>query len=56
MTYCTVETRFLAISRAITGRPMSLVFTWRERDGAQFMRPISAHTMHAKEVRHFEQG
>lgn len=25
-----------------------------ERDGQQFLRPISARWMHAKEIRHFE--
>ena len=54
--HSTVETRFLAIGRASSGRHVFLAFTWRKRDGARFIRPISARYMHAKEVRHYEQG
>ena len=50
------ETRFLAIGRASSGRHVFLAFTWRERDGAQLIRPISARYMHAKEVQHYERG
>ena len=51
-----VETRFLAIGRASSGRHVFLAFTWRERDGVQLIRPISARYMHAKEVQHYERG
>ncbi len=54
--HSTVETRFLGIGRASSGRHVFLAFTWRERNGARFIRPISARYMHAKEVRHYEQG
>ena len=54
--HSTVETRFLAIGRASSGRHVFLAFTWRKRDGARFIRPISARYMHAKEVQHYEQG
>lgn len=52
--HSTMETRFLAIGRAASGRHVFLAFTWRERDGAPFIRPISARYMHAKEVQHYE--
>jgi len=51
-----VEMRFLAIGRASSGRHVFLAFSWRERDGAQLIRPISARYMHAKEVQHYERG
>lgn len=54
--HSTVETRFLAIGRANSGRHVFLAFTWRERNGARYIRPISARYMHAKEVQHYEQG
>ena len=50
-----METRFLAIGRASSGRHVFLAFTWRERNGASFIRPISARYMHVKEVQHYEQ-
>ena len=56
MAHSTVETRFLAIGRASSGRHVFLAFTWRERNGDRYIRPISARYMHAKEVRHYEQG
>ena len=54
--HSTAETRFLAIGRASSGRHVFLAFTWRERDGVQLIRPISARYMHAKEVQHYERG
>ena len=54
--HSTVETRFLAIGRASSGRHVFMAFTWRERNGARYIRPISARYMHAKEVQHYEQG
>lgn len=49
------EARFLAIGKTRSGRHVFLAFTWREREGANFIRPISARYMHAKEVQHYEQ-
>lgn len=54
--HSTAETRFIAIGRASSGRHVFLAFTWRERDGVQLIRPISARYMHAKEVQHYERG
>lgn len=50
------EARFLAIGRASNGRHVFLAFTWRDRNGARYICPISARYMHAKEVQHHEQG
>ena len=52
--HSTAETRFLAIGKASSGRYVFLAFTWRERDGANLIRLISARHMHAKEVQHYE--
>jgi len=40
------ETRFRAIGRDAKGRPLFVVFTMREKDGALFVRPISARYRH----------
>jgi len=53
--HSTAEARFLAIGTARSGRYVFLAFTWRERDGANLIRPISARYMHGKEVHHYEQ-
>jgi len=52
--HSTAEARFLAIGTTRSGRYVFLAFTWRERDGAKLIRPISARYMHAKEVQHYE--
>jgi hypothetical protein len=48
------EQRLRAIGKTGQGRYVFLIFTMRERDGARFIRPISARCMHAKEVEHYE--
>lgn len=50
------ETRFLAIGRSSSGRHVFLAFTWRDRNGANLIRVISARYMHTKEVEHYERG
>jgi uncharacterized DUF497 family protein len=50
------EPQFLAIGRASSGRHVFLAFTWRDRDGANLIRVISACYMHANEVEHYERG
>lgn len=52
--HSTIETRFLAIGRASSGRHVFLAFTWREQNGARLIRPISARYMRAKEVQYYE--
>lgn len=48
------EARFRAIGKTTMGRHVFLIFTIRERNGAQYVRPISARFMHNKEVQHYE--
>jgi uncharacterized DUF497 family protein len=48
------ERRFRAIGTTIGGRHVFLVFTWRTKNGRQFLRPISARYMHRKEVKSHE--
>lgn len=47
---------FFAIGRVSSGRRLFLAFAWRERDGVQLIRPISARYMHAKDAQHYERG
>jgi uncharacterized DUF497 family protein len=51
-----VEERFKAIGHTDDRRAVLLVFTLRERDGARFIRPISARYMHGKEVAYYEKA
>jgi uncharacterized DUF497 family protein len=51
-----VETRFLGVGRTPAGRYVFIAFTFRERDGARYLRPISARYMHRKEVEHYDQA
>lgn len=48
------ETRYKAIGATTEGRHVLIVFALRDRDGYQWIRPISARYMHAKEVRYYE--
>ena len=50
----TDETRFNAVGKSEDGRALFVVFTIRRHDGGDFIRPISARFMHAKEVKHYE--
>jgi uncharacterized DUF497 family protein len=50
-----VETRLRAIGKDGSGRHVFLVFTIRERDGRNLIRPISARYMHRKEVASYEE-
>jgi uncharacterized protein len=47
------ESRMQAIGKTPAGRHIFLVFTVREKEGKQYIRPISARYMHAKEIRHY---
>ena len=51
----TVERRYRAVGQSATKRHLFVVFTWRTRDGALLLRPISARFMHLKEVRRYEE-
>jgi uncharacterized DUF497 family protein len=48
------EKRLRAICTAKPGRAVFLVFTLRERDGKQLIRPVSARYMHDEEKRAYE--
>ncbi len=48
------ETRFRAIGKTPSGRHVFLVFTMREKEGKDYIRPISARYMHKTEIEHYE--
>lgn len=52
--HSSAETRYVGIGRTDAGRHVFVAYTFRLRDDAPLIRPISARFMHAKEVRHFE--
>ena len=49
------EDRFIAVGVSRVGRPLFVIFTLRQVDGVQLLRPVSARYMHAKEVKRYEQ-
>lgn len=49
------EERFIAVGRSLTGRPIFVAFTLREKGGTYFIRPISARNMHKKESDKYEE-
>ena len=48
------EKRYRTAGRAPTGRHVFVVFTYRERGGSVYVRPISARYMHRKEIESYE--
>ncbi len=50
------EDRLLAVGLTEPGRPMFVIFTYRQRDGKQLIRPISARYMRQKEYRRYAQS
>lgn len=48
------EGRYRTASRDADGRVAFIVFTYRERQGITFIRPISARYMHRKEIEEYE--
>lgn len=44
------EDRFIAVGRTASGRPLFVAFTFRERNGARLIRPVSARYMHQQEA------
>jgi uncharacterized protein len=48
------EQRVIAVGRGKAGRMIFLAFTFRERDGKAYIRPISARYMHKHEVEAYE--
>ncbi|CAI2717055.1 BrnT family toxin [Nitrospina watsonii] len=49
------ETRYLAVGRSPNGKPMLVVFAFREKAGERLIRPISARYMHKKEAQRYEE-
>lgn len=49
------EERYLAVGSLPKGRPMVVVFTFREMDDKRLIRPISARFMHDKEAKRYEE-
>jgi uncharacterized DUF497 family protein len=49
------EERFKAIGKTDAGRSVVIVFTIRQRAGESFVRPISARSMHTKEIANYEE-
>jgi len=50
------EDRFIAVGRALNGRPVVVGFTFRTKGGETLLRPISARYMHLKEVLKYEKA
>jgi uncharacterized DUF497 family protein len=48
------ETRFIAIGANSQGRRIFIAFTFRLINGARLIRPVSARSMHAKEIDRYE--
>jgi len=44
------EGRYIAVGRAVSGRDLFVVFTFRMVAGRKLLRPITARYMHRKEV------
>jgi len=56
LTHSTSGTRFLGIGQTAEGRHIFIAFTVRKREGANYIRPISARYMHRKEVEQYEKA
>lgn len=48
-----VEDRLIAVGRTAVGRPLFVAFTFRERNGARLIRPVSARYMHQQEAERY---
>lgn len=55
MHHSRLEERYIAYGQTHKGRPMFVAFTFRNRNGEQLIRPISARYMHEKEAREYEE-
>lgn len=47
------EDRFFAVGNAPSFRMIFVVFTFRQRDGLNIIRPVSARYMHRKEIERY---
>jgi uncharacterized DUF497 family protein len=50
------ENRYIAVGRTAEGRAMFVAFVFRVRNGATFVRPVSARYMHKKEAKRYGQA
>ena len=50
------EERFQAIGKGLRDRFIFLVFTLGERNGQTYVRPISARSMHRREIEGYEEA
>jgi uncharacterized DUF497 family protein len=50
------EDRLIAVGRPGTGRPLSVAFTMRRKEGRALIRPVTARYMHAKEIAAYEKA
>ena len=50
-----LEERYIAYGPSPKGRPMLVAFTFRIREDATLIRPISARYMHKKEAQEYEE-
>jgi len=48
------EKRYIALGKTDEERDIFVAFTFRQREGKTYIRPISARYMHRKEVEHYE--
>src|SRR5579859_5117374 len=53
--HSTGEDRLIAVGRTSTGRPVFVAFTIRTKTQRRFIRPVTARTMHAKEIAAYEE-
>lgn len=52
--HSTEEDRLIAVGKTNEGRSVFVAFTIRSKNGRQFIRPVSARYMHAKEIAAYE--
>src|SRR5436853_7897925 len=48
------EDRLIAVGRTAAGRPIFVVFTLRQVKGSLLVRPVTARSMHGKEIERYE--
>ena len=50
------EDRLIAIGKTNSGRAVFVGFTFRDKNGRRYIRPVTARYMHAKEVAAYEKA
>ena len=54
LAHSALEDRLIAVGRTRAGRALFVAFMFREKNGAAYIRPISARYMHRKEIEAYE--